>query len=91
MKVPDGVTELYYINYLYGFLSSGLVYTLLHIVFPAREVDAFVKESPSAREVQRHYQDRWEVELSQTAHVLDDSSSHEMSIEKEGRHSAMVF
>jgi NCS1 family nucleobase:cation symporter-1 len=76
VSLPAGMTELYFLNYLYGFLSSAVVYALLHRIFPARDVDDFVKNAPSAKEVQRHYTDRWEVDLSQAGHILseDDSS-----------------
>ncbi|EHK44883.1 hypothetical protein TRIATDRAFT_139428 [Trichoderma atroviride IMI 206040] len=76
VSLPAGMTELYFLNYLYGFVSSAVVYGLLHWIFPAREVDDFVKNAPSAREVQQHYTDRWEVDLSQAGHILseDDSS-----------------
>lgn len=76
VSLPAGMTELYYLNYLYGFVSSAVVYYLLHLIFPARDVDDFVKSAPSPREVQRHYTDRWEVDLSQASQVLseDDGS-----------------
>ncbi|KAL7794421.1 permease for cytosine/purines, uracil, thiamine, allantoin domain-containing protein [Trichoderma ceciliae] len=76
VSLPVGMTELYYLNYLYGFVSSAVVYAALHWIFPAKEVDDFVRSAPSAKEVQRHYTDRWEVDLSQASQVLseDDSS-----------------
>ncbi|KAK5996885.1 Uridine permease [Cladobotryum mycophilum] len=75
VKVPDGVTELYYLNYLYGFLSSALVYAVLHWIFPSKDVDAFVRDPRSAQEVQQWYQERWEVQLSQTSHMLEENGS----------------
>ncbi|PTB65679.1 hypothetical protein BBK36DRAFT_1169381 [Trichoderma citrinoviride] len=59
--LPSGMTELFYLNYLYGFLSSAGVYVLLHWLFPARNVDRFIRTSPSPREVQQFYADRWEL------------------------------
>ncbi|KAL7811658.1 permease for cytosine/purines, uracil, thiamine, allantoin domain-containing protein [Trichoderma gracile] len=59
--LPEGMAELFYLNYLYGFLSSAGVYVLLHWLFPARNVDRFVRTSPSPGEVQQFYSDRWEL------------------------------
>ncbi|KAM0261428.1 hypothetical protein ACHAQJ_002281 [Trichoderma viride] len=75
VPLPAGMTELYFLNYLYGFVSSAVVYALLHRIFPAKEVDDFVRNAPSAKEVQRHYTDRWEVDLSQAAQVLSDDDT----------------
>ncbi|KAL7936487.1 permease for cytosine/purines, uracil, thiamine, allantoin domain-containing protein [Trichoderma chlorosporum] len=72
VSMPAGMTELYYINYLYGFLSSAIVYSLLHWIFPATAVDEYVKAAPSAKEVQRYYTDRWEVNLAEASHVLEE-------------------
>lgn len=66
------MTELYFLNYLYGFLSSAVVYWLLHRIFPAKDVDHFVQNAPSAKEVQQHYTERWEVDLSQAGQILSD-------------------
>ncbi|KAL6863604.1 permease for cytosine/purines, uracil, thiamine, allantoin domain-containing protein [Trichoderma novae-zelandiae] len=61
VSLPEGMTELFYLNYLYGFLSSAGVFVFLHWIFPARDVDRFVRTSPSPREVQQFYSDRWEL------------------------------
>ncbi|PTB50692.1 hypothetical protein M431DRAFT_94416 [Trichoderma harzianum CBS 226.95] len=68
VSLPAGMTELYYINYLYGFVSSAVVYSVLHWIFPAKAVDDFVRTAPTAREVQQYYTDRWEVDLAQASH-----------------------
>ncbi|THC95822.1 hypothetical protein EYZ11_004692 [Aspergillus tanneri] len=60
VKVSDGATELYFLNYLYGFLSSGVVYTVLHFVFPASRVQEFVSSYVTSKEVRRYYEDKWE-------------------------------
>jgi NCS1 family nucleobase:cation symporter-1 len=65
--VPEGATELYYLNYLYGFLSSGLVYIVLHMVFPDASLNAFVKDSTSPQEAMVYYRRKWE---------YSDNSSH---------------
>ncbi|KAH0489557.1 hypothetical protein TgHK011_009980 [Trichoderma gracile] len=70
--LPEGMTELFYLNYLYGFLSSAGVYVLLHWLFPAQNVDRFVRTSPSPGEVQQFYSDRWEMALDQAAQVPSD-------------------
>ncbi|KAF9878854.1 ncs1 nucleoside transporter family protein [Colletotrichum karsti] len=55
VTVSEGATELYYMSYMYGLLSSGLVYAVLHKVFPAKALDSFVKTAPSAKELQEFH------------------------------------
>ncbi|KAH8714592.1 NCS1 nucleoside transporter family protein [Ilyonectria robusta] len=75
VSVSDGATELYYTNYMYGFLSSALVYSVLHFAFPDARSDDFVRNSPSARDLQQQYQSRWDdVTLAETPELHDDSS-----------------
>ncbi|KAI5456583.1 permease for cytosine/purines, uracil, thiamine, allantoin-domain-containing protein [Mariannaea sp. PMI_226] len=74
VKVPAGATELYYLNYLYGFLSSGLVYWLLHLVVPDQRLDGFVRESPSAKVLQEEYQERWD--MIDTSHLQELAIVH---------------
>ncbi|POR39408.1 Uncharacterized protein TPAR_00411 [Tolypocladium paradoxum] len=66
VKVTDGAVQLFYLNYLYGFLASAVVYALLHWAFPAPALDDFVRDATSARELQQHYRDRWDSEPSDT-------------------------
>ncbi|KAF7552927.1 hypothetical protein G7Z17_g3992 [Cylindrodendrum hubeiense] len=74
VSVTDGATELYYLNYLYGFLASGLVYSLLHFVFPDAKSAEFVRNSPSAKELQQQYETRWDVTLAEMPELHDSSS-----------------
>ncbi|KAK2025445.1 NCS1 nucleoside transporter family protein [Colletotrichum zoysiae] len=74
VTVSEGATELYYMSYMYGLLSSGLVYALLHKVFPAKALDSFVKNSPSARELQHLHRSKWDVTLAETTDVLESNS-----------------
>lgn len=60
VTVSPGATRLYLMNYLYGFLSSGLVYTVLHWVFPAGRLDAFVRNAGTPGELQRENRQRLE-------------------------------
>ncbi|KAL2825672.1 hypothetical protein BJY01DRAFT_154684 [Aspergillus pseudoustus] len=60
VTVSDEATELYYINYLYGFFVSAAVHTFLHWALPDRKLDAFVKDGTPAREVQAFYEARWD-------------------------------
>lgn len=60
LKVSDGATELYYMNYLYGYISSVVVYYVLHLIFPARALDAFVRDSTTAKQLQRQYNEQWD-------------------------------
>lgn len=69
VKVPDGATEFYYLNYLYGFLASASVYSLLHFVFPDQKLDAFVRDSPSAKEVQQAYDESWAIVTAENSSV----------------------
>lgn len=71
VTVSDGATELYYMSYVYGLLSSGLVYTALHKFFPASALDAFVRDSPSARDLQQFHLGKWDVTLAETPNVVD--------------------
>ncbi|KAK1953629.1 thiamine transporter [Colletotrichum sublineola] len=73
VTVSEGAIELYYMSYMYGLLSSGVVYALLHKVFPANALDSFVKNSPSARELQHLHQAKWDVTLAETTEVLDSN------------------
>ncbi|OLN87315.1 Uracil permease 2 [Colletotrichum chlorophyti] len=75
VTVSEGATELYYMSYVYGLLSSGLVYALLHRLFPARALDSFVKNSPSARELQHLHQGKWDVTLAEATGVLESNST----------------
>jgi len=69
----DGAVEVYYPNYLYGFLSSAFVHSLLHWAVPDKKLNAFVKGSVSASELQRLYNGRWQVIIGQTPENYDDS------------------
>lgn len=60
VTVPEGATQLYYLNYLYGFLSSGLVYIALHMVFPDASLNAFVKDSTTPQEAMVYYRRKWD-------------------------------
>ncbi|KAF3002141.1 hypothetical protein E8E14_002811 [Neopestalotiopsis sp. 37M] len=60
ISVPDGAIELYYLNYLYGFLSSALCFALLHWIFPDAYVDAFVKGPETAKEIMYQHHLVWD-------------------------------
>jgi NCS1 family nucleobase:cation symporter-1 len=62
VTVTDGATELYYLNYLYGYVSSVVLYTSLHWIFPSRNLDSFVAEPTRARDLQKYYTERWDTE-----------------------------
>jgi NCS1 family nucleobase:cation symporter-1 len=65
ITVSDEATELYYINYLYGFLVSAAVHTFLHWAVPDRKFDAFVKDGTPAREIQALYNGHLDVIVGQ--------------------------
>ncbi|KAM5359734.1 hypothetical protein ACJZ2D_014261 [Fusarium nematophilum] len=75
ITISDGATELYYMNYLYGFLSSAFVYALLHWAVPDKKLDAFVRESPSAKELQQLYNGRWDVTMAEAPGGHSESHS----------------
>ena len=77
------MTELYYLNYLYRFTSGGLVYYLLHLVFPSRQLDDFINQPETAAEVRRYYNERWDVSTAETGQILglDNQNSRDLDIE----------
>lgn len=76
VSVSPGAIELYYMSYIYGLLSSGLVYAVLHRVFPAKALNSFVRAAPSARELQEFHLGKWDVALAETPNVVDVVSGH---------------
>lgn len=71
MTVSDAATELYYMNYLYGFLASAAVYSVLHWVLPDKKFNEFVQGGESAKEIQRLYNGKWDVTIAQAPDVLE--------------------
>ena len=80
VSVSSGLTELYNMNYLYGFLSSMVGYWLLHRIFPAPQLDYFVKEPEPASDVQSYFNDRWEVTLAQTSQILREDGNKQVEL-----------
>lgn len=60
IKVPIGLTRLYYICFLSGLAISATVYCVLHWIFPVVAVQYFVGTGPSADVLMREYRDRWD-------------------------------
>ncbi|KAK8111707.1 uncharacterized protein PG998_008164 [Apiospora kogelbergensis] len=58
--VPAGATNLYNLSFIYGFVASGVLYSLLHVAFPARALDAFIVNSMTAGQARRHYREKWD-------------------------------
>lgn len=73
ISISDGAVELYYLNYMYGFMASAFVYALLHRLVPDQKLDAFVQESPPAKEVQALYDDRWDITYAEAGTQIEDS------------------
>lgn len=65
-------------NYLYGFLSSAVVYSLLHWAVPDKRLDAFLKGSASAKELQQLYSGRWDLTEAQA-----QSSDEQLSADQD--------
>jgi NCS1 family nucleobase:cation symporter-1 len=78
ITVTDAATELYYLNYLFGFLTSGFVFYILHLAFPSERVNEFVGSSSSPAEVQSFYRENWEVVAAQD---LDQASAEHEDVE----------
>ncbi|KAI0145283.1 permease for cytosine/purines, uracil, thiamine, allantoin-domain-containing protein [Xylariaceae sp. FL1272] len=60
VSVSDGATNLYQLSYFYGFLASGIIFILLHKIFPARKLDAFVNDGVSPEQTRFLYQEKWD-------------------------------
>ncbi|KAB5532677.1 permease for cytosine/purines, uracil, thiamine, allantoin-domain-containing protein [Coniochaeta sp. 2T2.1] len=58
--VSAGATELYYMSYLYGFLASGVVFVLLHKIFPARSLDTTARNDLSPSEPRMLFREKWD-------------------------------
>ncbi|KAM0335219.1 hypothetical protein ACHAQA_000261 [Verticillium albo-atrum] len=71
VTVSDGATELYYMSYIYGFLSSAVVYIALHHFFPAKAVADFVRTSPSPKELRTATYEQWDVTLAETHEYME--------------------
>ncbi|KAH7027208.1 thiamine transporter [Microdochium trichocladiopsis] len=68
--ISDGAVELYYMSYIYGFLSAGAVYVLLHHVFPAAAVQGFLRTAPSRKVLEEAVDAEWDVaSLSDVEHL----------------------
>jgi NCS1 family nucleobase:cation symporter-1 len=52
ITVSDAATELYYINYPYGFLVSAAVHAFLYWLIPNWKLHAFVTGDAPASEIQ---------------------------------------
>jgi len=60
ISVPNGFTKLYYLCFLLGLFIAGFVYALLHYVFPAPLLQAFVGSSSSPRDLMAKYEEEWD-------------------------------
>jgi hypothetical protein len=58
-------------SYIYGFISSALVYALLHKVFPSKAQADFVNQPATSIEVRRLYEERWDVTLAETMDIIN--------------------
>lgn len=81
VQLSDGSIELYYMNYLYGFLASGLVLVVLHRVFPDRVLDQFLRESPSAKELQQLNSAKWDITASHVSDSVEEEQQVNLRIE----------
>lgn len=60
VTVPIGLTHLYYICFLTGFIISAAVFCILHWVFPVPEVQRFVESAGSVQVFVREYREEWD-------------------------------
>ncbi|KAI1205191.1 NCS1 nucleoside transporter family protein [Annulohypoxylon truncatum] len=73
--VPDGLTQLYYMSYLYGFLASFFAYALLHRIFPDASLDSFVNSGGSARQMMAVSREKWDDVDYEPVGVIDGEES----------------
>ncbi|KAL4972736.1 permease for cytosine/purines, uracil, thiamine, allantoin-domain-containing protein [Aspergillus desertorum] len=76
ITVSDAATELYYLNYLYGFLVSAAAHAFLHWAVPDRKLNAFVKSGMPASEIQALSNERWEVVDGQPGMQVEEEKIH---------------
>ncbi|OIW25708.1 NCS1 nucleoside transporter family protein [Coniochaeta ligniaria NRRL 30616] len=74
--VSAGATEIYYMSYLYGFCASGIVFVLLHRVFPAPSLDAFVRNGMSAAGTRMLYREKWDDVGYEDGVVIEGADKH---------------
>ncbi|KAH7310666.1 NCS1 nucleoside transporter family protein [Stachybotrys elegans] len=74
ISMPDGATELYYLNYLFGFVTSGVLYYLLHLIFPDAKVHEFVQTAANPKELQRSYREIWEAAVAREVDSVGEES-----------------
>ena len=72
IKVPIGLTHLYYICFLTGLAISAAVYVTLHYLFPVKSVRQFVESAPPARVLMREYRERWDEGLEFDTDIFED-------------------
>lgn len=60
VMVPVGLTHLYYICFLSGFVISAAIYCILHYVFPVPEVQKFVSSAGPVKVLVREYREEWD-------------------------------
>lgn len=60
VKVPLGLTHLYYICFLVGLSISATVYCALHYIFPVKAIRDFVECAPPAETLMLEYRERWD-------------------------------
>ncbi|KAI1484960.1 NCS1 nucleoside transporter family protein [Biscogniauxia mediterranea] len=60
VSVPDGLTELYYLSYIYSFLAAAAAYYALHKIFPDKALDRFIQTAPPSTILRAIYQEKWD-------------------------------
>lgn len=70
--VSDNAVKLYYMNYLYGFLSAAVVYSSLHWIISDNRIDRFVRQDSTPKELQQLYSDRWDVTVGESPESVDE-------------------
>ncbi|KAI1441916.1 NCS1 nucleoside transporter family protein [Annulohypoxylon stygium] len=73
--VPDGLTQLYYMSYLYGFASSFFAYALLHKVFPDIPLNSFVNGGGTAEQMMAISREKWDDVDYEPMGVIDGEDS----------------
>jgi NCS1 family nucleobase:cation symporter-1 len=62
IKVPIGLTHLFYICFLSGITISATVFIALHYFFPASSVREFVQSAPPPAVLMTEYREQWDTQ-----------------------------
>lgn len=80
VKVPLGLTHLYYICFLTGLSISATVYCTLHWIFPVEAIRNFLECAPPAGTLMREYRERWDRGDNVVTDVIETTKLDSVSV-----------